>query len=293
MYLTGYSRGGHAAWTIAVAYPDQFAGAMPLAGTFVLVLTGRLWDDFLPNVAHLPILGMWGKDDVYGPDGKKSPDGGIAGVNRKLRAAAERLGLPLTAIEDPDKGHGGIVPPIEKVRELLSATRERTPAKVQQTFRHVVQSSAYWVEAVRWHGDEWGAKPPPARFREDENPASEEDYLKAAARAYRSVLGLVQGEIDGQTLKLQHRHVSAIVAWIGDGMIDWARPVVIDTGATAHDKPKPEVKVTPDLYICLREAARTWDFDRLRWAGVRVRGGEKPAVLSAKEELEEARRGRK
>jgi hypothetical protein len=26
----------------------------------------------------------------------------------------------------------------------------------------------------------------------------------------------------------------------------------------------------PDLHVCLSQAARTLDFDRLRWAGVRV-----------------------
>ncbi len=289
VYVTGYSRGGHATWALAMLYPDRFAGAMPLAGTVVLVTSERLWDSFLANLTHLPILAMWGKDDTLGPDGKPGPEGGIAGVSRKLRESALKLGVPLTAIEDPDKGHGGIVPPEEEWRKLLSVARERTPAKVEQTFRHIVWSSAYWLEAVRWTGDEWGAKPPPARMGEKETALSEEDYLNAAARAYRGTLGTVRGARDGQTVKVEWRHVSAVIAWLGDEMVDWSKPVVFDCG----DKKKPELTLTPDLYVCLSQAARTWDFDRLRWAGVRLQHGEKPVVLSAQTDLEELARAKR
>jgi hypothetical protein len=51
--------------------------------------------------------------------------------------------------------------------------------------------------------------------------------------------------------------------------------------------------LTPDLYVCLSQAARTWDFDRLRWAGVRLQHGEKPVVLSAQTDLEELARAKR
>jgi hypothetical protein len=45
--------------------------------------------------------------------------------------------------------------------------------------------------------------------------------------------------------------------------------------------------VKRDLYVCLSQAARTYDFDRLRWAGVRLFKDGKAAVLTSKNTLPE------
>ena len=82
------------------------------------------------------------------------------------------------------------------------------------------------------------------------------------------LLGELRGEIDGQTLRVERRHLEELTVWLGDGMVDWSRPVRLELdGATVF-----EGKVERDLAVCLNEAARTRDFDRLRWAGLRVDG---------------------
>lgn len=278
VFIMGYSLGGHTTWTVATLYADQFAGAMPLAGAFTIILPEYLWENFLPNLAALPVLCVWGVKDVEFEDGRGNPDGGIAGLNRKLRDKAGDLKLPLTAIEDPEKGHGGIVPPAGELTKWLAGTRVHYPKSVQHTFRHIGQARAYWVEGLKWTGEQWTDKPRSIHLREGESQYKDEDVDKAAAREYRGLLGELRGEIDGQRLRVHRRHVSELIVWIGNGMIDWDQPVVLDTG---DRRPNFEGRLEPDLYICLTQAARTWDFDRLRWAGLRIKSGSKTRPVTA------------
>ncbi len=267
VYLTGYSRGGHGTWTLAILHADQFAGIMPLAGTLVLPLGDALFETFLPNVSNLPALAVWGETDIYGPDDKPSPDGGICGVNRKLQAAASKLDLPLVAIELAGHGHGDVVPPADEMTKLLTGKRRQFPVSVQHTFRHLYQSSAYWLEGHEWAGEQWGAQSPPVRLQPEEKQSGEEGYRAAAIRAVRQSLAEFRGTIDGQTLKVQRRKAPTFTVWIGDGMIDWEQPVTLLVGG----KKVFEDRLKPDLFVCLSQVARTGDFDRLRWAGLRVR----------------------
>lgn len=281
VYLTGYSRGGHGVWTLAVLHADQFAGIVPIAGTFILPLGDALYETLLPNVANLPALAVWGEKDIYGPDGKVSPDGGICGVNRRLRAVAVKLKLPLVAVELMGEGHSGIRPPAEEFKRLLAEERRRYPRTVQHTFRHLYQGSAYWIEGHEWNGSVWGREPPPARMRPGESVDNDDDYRAAALRAYCQCLAELRGEVDGQTIRVQRKKVSEFTVWIGDDMIDWERPVrLVVSGDKAF-----EGRLEPDLYVCLAQAARTWDFDRLRWAGLRVRRSTQAEPVSATTEF--------
>ncbi len=276
VFVLGYSMGGHTSWTLAMLYADQFAGAIPLAGSFTMIVAEKLWETFLPNVADLPVLCVWGADDTKDNDRRESPEGGIAGMNRKLRELTGRLPLPVTMIELPDTGHGGVVPPADELAKILAGTRVQYPRKVEHAFRHLCQGSAYWLEAHRWTGEQWTDKKRTIVLREGE-PNLDLDEL--AAREYRSLLGALSGAIDGQEIRVHRKKINELTVWIGDGMIDWDQPVVLKTG----DKEPFEIKLQPDLYICLAQAARTWDFDRLRWAGIRVRpSAGKPHVVSPK-----------
>jgi hypothetical protein len=67
-------------------------------------------------------------------------------------------------------------------------------------------------------------------------------------------------------LKVETRHVGDFTVWIGDGMVDWSQPVTL----VVDGKKLWEGDLDPDLHVCLAQAVRTRDFDRLRWAGLRV-----------------------
>jgi ribonucleotide reductase alpha subunit len=64
---------------------------------------------------------------------------------------------------------------------------------------------------------------------------------------------------------------------VRDGMIDWEQPVIL----VMSGRPAFEGRLEPELYVALSQAARTWDFDRLRWAGLRFRGGGKARPVTA------------
>jgi hypothetical protein len=277
VYLTGYSLGGHTTWTLAVLHADQFAAAMPLAGSFTLLLPDLMWESFLPNLAHLPILCVWGKGDIYDDGEQVRPDGGIAGVNRALRELMAKHNLPATMIELPDAGHKDVVPPSDELKKLLGRVREHYPKSVQHSFRHTYQGQAYWIEAHVWAGDQWADQKRTVRLREGESQFRDQDIDEAVARTYRGLLGEVRGEIAGQELRVYRKKVKELTVWIGDGMIDWKQPVVL----VMSGRPAFEGRLEPNLHLALAQAARTWDFDRLRWAGLRFRSGGKVHPVTA------------
>lgn len=278
VYVIGYSMGGHGSWTLAMHYPDQFAAVMPLAGTFNLFLGHELWPVFLPNARHLPVTCIWGAGDIYvDSKGTESPDGGIAGLNRNLRTLAAELGVPVTGIELPDANHSDVVPPPEEVAKFLDRRRCAYPRQVTHTFRDLCQGRAYWLEAHAWAGKQWTSNQISPRFRAEENKLDRRHFEAALARAIRGRLARISGRIDGQTITIGRQKIKELTVWVGDGTIDWEQPIVLEAGSGKGF----EGRLDPDLFVCLSQAARTWDFDRLRWAGLRVRSGKKTRLVTA------------
>jgi hypothetical protein len=157
------------------------------------------------------------------------------------------------------------------VLEVLATRRVGYPRSVDHTFRHVHQGSAYWIEAHTWAGDRWGEEMPAAAAGEGETDAT------ALGRTISARLGRVRGGIEGQGLLVERAHVGEMTVWIGDGMVDWERPIALEVDGRRVF----EGVLARDLDLCLSEAARTRDFDRLRWAGVRVAADGAAALVTA------------
>lgn len=275
VYAIGYSRGGHACWTLAVTCPDEFAGIVPVAGTLLIPEYDVLLESFLPNLANTRVLCCYGALDDAGPDGARSKAGGVAGVNRFIKTVAEPLKLPLTLIEEPDKGHGNIVPPPEEIGELLAARRAAWPKKVEQTFRMLEQGVCYWIEPREWTGKQWTDTQVQVEFKPGEKEWDEKTQRQALARAIRALLAKLKGVVDGQKIRIDRKNVKEYVIWLGDGMVDWSQPVSVnDSGGKMFDG-----RIEPDLLLCLTQAAETLDFERLRWAGLKCVSGKKAVVV--------------
>jgi predicted esterase len=275
VYAIGYSRGGHACWTLAVTCPDEFAGIVPVAGTLLIPEYDVLFETFLPNLANTRVLCCYGAMDDGGPDGARSAAGGVAGVNRFIKKVAEPLKLPLTLDEQPDKGHGDIVPPPADLTELLNTRRAAFPKKVEQTFRVLDQGGCYWIEPREWTGKQWTDAQVQVEFKPGEKEWDEKTQRQALARAIRALLAKVKGSIDGQKVRIDRKNVKEYVIWLSEGMIDWSQPVTVnDSGNKAFDG-----RIEPDLLLCLTQAAETWDFERLRWAGLKCMSGKKAVVV--------------
>lgn len=277
VFVMGYSRGGHAAWTLAVLHPDQFAGVVAVAGTLLLQDSGTLFETFLPNIASTRVFACWGENDVMAADYvTPSADGGIAGLNHELCKLAASLELPLTWYEVPDRGHTGIDPPREDIDKLLSARRVHYPRSIRHVFRLPYQGQTAWIEAHAWRGSWWDDQPLKLRFLEGENAGDPAVQQEALARAVHGRLGELRGEIDGQQINVYRKKISELTVWIGDGMIDWEQPVALEV----NGRKAFAGQLTPDLFVCLTQAARTYDFDRLRWAGLRFKSGSKTQIVT-------------
>lgn len=112
------------------------------------------------------------------------------------------------------------------------------------------------MERNTQQGEVWPNHPAPR------NPRPGESINDAIAWALIQQQGELHGEIDGQTITVTSKNVEELTIWISDGMIDWQQPIrVVAEGAEVFNGP-----VAPDLLVCLSQAARTYDFDRLRWA---------------------------
>ncbi len=284
VYLLGTSLGGYAAWTLAMLHADEFAGSVAIASTYSApVDVEGLWAALAPNFAQVPILHAWGERDrltVPGFEGRNPSTGTMSSLNRRLSLLIETSGLNVVDFPVPGAGHGGAEPPRRELMKILQHRRPHQGARVRHIFRHIHQAKAYWLEGHTWVGSHWG-KPGEAI-----PPRRGESQAAAYGRVILERLGELRGERDGQTLRLGRRHVGELTAWLDDNLVDWQRPitVVLDGAPGSSGGGQTRVfqgRVEPDLGVCLTQAARSRDFDRLRWAGLRIGTDRKVEIVDA------------
>jgi pimeloyl-ACP methyl ester carboxylesterase len=275
VYPFGYSKGGFAAWFVSLYYPDRVAGAVSVAAGFdVAPGDDGLWKELAPNVAHTPILNVWGENDplrVHELDGK--PGATFAASNRLFEREVRDMGLPITNVEVAGATHVAVAPPAAPLARLIEGRRRQDPSRLAHTFRHLHQASCYWLEGLTWVGDSWGDPPPvPAIGTEGER----DDHR--IARTLTPLLGRLNGTIEDQSITVTRYHVGDIVVWLGDHTIDWNRPIRLQVDGRVVFKGRVE----RDVRVALARAQATMDFDSLRFAGVRVdRSGQVSMVTAA------------
>ncbi len=276
VYATGYSMGGHTSWTIAATLGEQFAGVMPLAGSLIFP-AWDLKDHFLPSVAATHVLAVWGELDHLNAKHERSSTGGIAGNNRDTLRRVEQLGLTdrILGIELPGVGHGGVRPPAFEMRKLFERRRV-APDRVTRIYRTLEDGCTAWIEPVEWLGASLDGGRIRLKLQDGESSASRSDVERAAVRAYMQRLASYTAERDGNAIRVtQRRKLRSMVIWIGDE-VDWAKPITLTVSRrTAFD-----AVLQPDLHLCLEQARRTYDFQRLRRAGLHYHSRRGVTVLS-------------
>jgi len=273
VFALGYSRGGFAAWHVALFFPDRLAAAVSIAAGFDVAPAGDgFWKQFVQNVAHLPVLNAWGeRDALVIRDIAGRPAGTFAESNRAFERGVRGLGLPITNIEVEGGAHNSLRPPADAIFDLLTKRRAADPSRVSHVFRHVEQASSYWLEGLTWEGASWGDPAPVA------SPGPGESEAAALARAFEPLLGRLTGIRDGQTIRVTRRHIGDIVVWFGERSITWNQPVTIE----CDGKVMFSGRVAPDVELALARAKATMDFENLRFAGIRVNVSGEAAVVTA------------
>jgi pimeloyl-ACP methyl ester carboxylesterase len=274
VYAFGYSKGGFAAWYAALYFADRFAGAVALAAGFdVAPGDDGFWKQLAPNVAHVPVLNAWGElDPLVIRDLAEKPAGTFAESNRWFARELRGMSLPITNIEVPGGVHNQLAPPGEAIADILNRRRAVDPPSVKHTFRHLHQSSSYWVEGLTWAGDSWGDPwPPRAAARPGESEAA------VLARTFEPLLGRLTGVREGQAIRVTRRHIGDIVVWLGERSINWDQPVTVECDGRVVFSGR----VAQDAELALARAKATMDFERLVFAGIRVSASGEASVVTA------------
>ncbi|MBN2563907.1 MAG: hypothetical protein JXQ75_23580 [Phycisphaerae bacterium] len=259
VYLMGYSLGSHNAWMAAVMHADCFAGIVPLASPLQLVGRDMLYGEVLPNARSTAVLFCWGAKDNVDAEGKPQPDGGNAALNRTMSAVIGALAYEhFEAVELVDVGHLGVVPPADRLDNLLNQRRTHYPKYVRQAYRLPDQSEAYWVSSDRLIGEPLPHGNLQIPYEEGENP------LVAQRKWLIDKLGLVEAKCQGQTIKLTTRRSGHVILLLSDELLDLDQPVKI----IRNKKTRLDGRVKRDMRVMLTEAAQGWDFDRLPVARV-------------------------
>lgn len=261
IFLMGYSLGGHNTWLGGILHADLFAGVMPLATPLQIVGNDLLFEELLPNLANTHTLFCWGRNDNVDANGEVRSDGGNAAWNRHMSQIMRQLGITrFEPVELDGVGHADVRPPAEALSRWLDRKRRRYPAQVRHVFRLAEHSSAYWVRAGALQGEPLPDGPLRIRFKPGEDPhRAQRDELVGG-------LGLIEAEVEGQTITLRGRKTTSLVLLLHDRLIDLDKPVTIRRGTRKlfHGR------IPRDLRVLLREAADDWDFDRLFSARVVV-----------------------
>ena len=252
VYVVGYSMGGHGAFTLAVLHADEFAAAVPIAGTLVLPLR-QAYPLVLPNLANLPVLAVWGEDDIGDDKRAVTPGGGIAGMNRRLRRQAAEFNLPIRAVELPGVGHGQVAPPIDLLETFLEMRREDNPRQVRHWFRYPVQGRAAWLRQKKFGGQPWRGTQITVAVN------SRTDVDEYATGVLKKKLAHLGGRIEGQRIEVQIRKTADLEVLLNDELIDLDEPITLVVGG----KKRYQGKVRRKVSTLLETAYRDWDVQRL------------------------------
>ena len=161
--------------------------------------------------------------------------------------------------------HNGAIPPPALVQRWLEPRRAHFPRRVDHTFRHLYQAHAYWLEGHTWIGSQWDSVFH-QRTLDDLNALRGDADPSPIIEAIHERLGRLRGTIDGQVITVDRKHIGEVTVWISPEMLNRAKPVTL----IVDGEELFEGLVRPDLHVCLNQAARAFDFERLRWAGLRV-----------------------
>ena len=252
VYALGYSMGGHGAFGLATLYGDQFAAAIPLAGTLIVYYPqGRAI--MLSNLINTPVFACWGSEDKFDDRGKAAYGGGVAGVNRALLGIADELDVPLRGRVLRGVGHSDVRPPLELVMSYLEMQRDPTPGRVSHWFRYPVQGRSSWLRQSKFAGKPWQGTELTIVTRLGQ------DFDKYVTDTIKRKLAYIGGHIEGQHIEVKTRRTAETHILLNDSLINLDQAIVLKLNGKVRYQGRVERKIA----TLLEEAYAEWDFQRL------------------------------
>jgi len=188
VYVGGLSQTGFWAWLLGRERPDRFAGLAPMAA-----ITWGV-DDYLGNYINLPI---------YVLHGEKDPTCDVMQPRATCPALA-RHGVPIVYREIPGGTHGDGVFPLfgDALAHVGRFTRTRYPMRISKSLQTTLDGWCYWVRVDKLEKEGQG-------------------------RANHPPTAGIDGERDGQTIRLYSDGVKRITLGLASEMVDLDQPVVV------------------------------------------------------------------
>ena len=252
VYIDGVSMGAGGAWMISLHMPDMFAGMVSRSGT-----VHKLLQIMLPNAKNLPIYIVHGLNDRILP---------VDSV-RDARNQIERMGGDVVFRLDAKAGHGTFTDETPRILEwMASRTRDPYPGSVAFNLIDISTPRCYWLQAEVLEDGLFDPTQPfkvPTIQGQSLDPEMRENYILSAAKAGTATF---RGTIEGNTVKVETKHVIGYSILLNRRMVDFNEPVRVITNGKQSYLGMAE----PSMEFLLEWARRYRDPEMIYTAWLRI-----------------------
>jgi predicted esterase len=231
VFLSGHSMGGDAAWDIALAHPDLWAGLVaisPAAGKYV--------NHYWRNAKTLPLYLVAGELD--------------SGCFRRNTMDLDRYfakGFDVTYVEFRGRGHEHFSDEILRITDWMNRKRRTFfPAEIDAVSMRPWDSFFWWIEMS-------GAPPRTVVLPDDWPPPSSIRPLAIEGKTTPGNSVMVQCGADD------------VRVWLAPELVDFSRPIAV----TINGRKLPRGTVAPDVHVMLDDLRLRSDRQHPFWAVAR------------------------
>lgn len=236
VYLTGHAMGGDAAWDIALAHPDLWAGAIPMVAT-ADTQRYNYCKLYWPNAQYVPLYFVGGEYD----GAKRAKNGSL--FDRYLRS----IKYDAMVVEFLGRGHESFSDEVVRIFDWMGRhKRNFFPKEIDCTTLRSFDNFFWWIEINK--------------FREG-STVDPEEWPGRGPRTVK-VNGKI-GATDNFTIITTATGKSATTIWLSPELVDFAKRIrVLMTG-------RQEISdVRPDIGVILDDTRTRGDRQHPFWARV-------------------------
>ncbi len=259
VFLSGVSKGGHAAWDVGFRFPHLFAGIVPEAcRVYNHGLSTTAGFDYLENGLDLPAYQIEGALD----------DPPLVASMREAVKALQAKGADVTYVELPDRGHAAY--PDQYPGALAWMARHARSPLPKRTFcrcHDLKYGRRAWTEITAFD-DQVVPENPRKLSLKGKPPESKEEADRDKRQHMLDHSALLETELAGPNqIKAKARHVREFAVYLDQERFDLAKPVRV----TVNGRKAFEGMAVPSVEILLGTFGRDLDRRRLFVAEVRIR----------------------
>jgi pimeloyl-ACP methyl ester carboxylesterase len=240
VYVNGWSRGGHAAFDLAIRHPDLFAGAGPIIGSVLL-----RDQPLLVNAFGVRIDAVNGEQD----------QAELVSGAKEAAGVLTKLAYDFRSFMDPARGHDFFADRLSgMVEHLLGKTRDPAPRTVTFASHDKSSDRSFWVRIDTLSPDVY--KPGHKLLIEGVSKMSDAERKKAYQKAIENLTAKVTATIeDGNRFTVESHLVRKLSIGLPPGSFDPAKKVTV----TVNGQSVFSRKVEPSKALLLETARRNGD----------------------------------